>query len=259
MRRTAYGIILALVACPVLAQTRSDRPAVRQRVASTIKLLDSRVPEVSFEGAPFEQVMEWLGEYTGVNVVVRWQQLEDLGVERDKPISIKVRNLKLSQVLWMIMNEAGGPDVKLAYRATGNLLVLSTHEDLGKDMIVKVYDVGDLLVRIPRFTNAAQLNPGQALNQLSQGGFGGGGGGGGGSGQLFEDEDQDDQRDDENAAEGDMQRLIQVIMDTIEPDSWNLNGGPGSITPLRNQIIVRNSILVHQLLGGYLDEDEIAR
>ena len=35
-------------------------------------------------------------------------------------------------------------------------------------------------------------------------------------------------------------------------------GGTGSITPLRGQIIVRNSILVHQLLGGYLEEDQVA-
>ncbi|MCH8800762.1 MAG: hypothetical protein IH963_07625 [Chloroflexi bacterium] len=158
------------------------------------------------------------------------------------------------------MNEAGGTDVKLAYRASGNLILLSLHDDLGKDMLVKVYDVRDLLVRVPRFTNAAQLNPGQALNQAGQGAGGqggGGGGGGGGNSQLFSD-DEDDDDQDQNDGAGDMERLIQVIVDTVEPDTWNVNGGLGSITPLRGQIIVRNSILVHQLLGGYLEEDQIA-
>ena len=51
---------------------------------------------------------------------------------------------------------------------------------------------------------------------------------------------------------------LVFCVDTVEPDSWNVNGGTGSITPLRGQIIVRNSILVHQLLGGYMDEDQIA-
>jgi hypothetical protein len=104
-------------------------------------------------------------------------------------------------------------------------------------------------------------NPGQALNQAGQGGQGGGGGGGGGGGQLFQDDEEQggDEAGDQGNAQADMQRLITVITDTIEPDSWVTAGGLGNITPLRNQIIVRNSILVHQLLGGMMEEDEIAR
>lgn len=255
MRRLTCLAVIATITSIAFAQTAA--PAA-SRARSTVRLMNTRVPEITFEQVPFEQVMDWIGDLTGINVVVRWQQLEDFGIERDKPISIKARNLKLSQVLWMVMNEVGGTDVKLAYRATGELLVMSTHDDLGKDMIVKVYDVSDLLVRIPRFTNAAQLNPGQALNQAGQGGQGGGGGGGG-QGQLFQDDEQETENDQQGDAQADMQRLITVITDTIEPDSWNTAGGLGSITPLRNQIIVRNSILVHQLIGGMLDEDEIAR
>jgi hypothetical protein len=258
MRRLTCLAVIAMITTLASAQSRGG---TAPRARSTVRLMNTRVPEITFESVPFEQVMDWIADLTGINVVVRWQQLEEYGIERDKPVSLKARNLKLSQVLWMIMNEAGGPEVKLAYRATGELLILSTHEDLGKDMIVKVYDVSDLLVRIPRFTNAAQLNPGQALNQAGQGGQGGGGGGGGGGGQLFQDDEEQggDEAGDQGNAQADMQRLITVITDTIEPDSWVTAGGLGNITPLRNQIIVRNSILVHQLLGGMMEEDEIAR
>ena len=253
------GAIGLIAASAAVAQTRSGTGGVK-RARSTLALLNSRVPEVSFEEQPLEDVMNWIGDMTGVNVVVRWETLEDNGIERDKPISVRVRNLPLSQVLWFVMNAAGGSDIKLAYRATADLIVLSLDEDLGKDMIVKVYDVSDMLVRVPRFTNAAKLNPAEALNQVGQNagrGGGGGGGGRGGGSQLFDDdEDEEDDEDDDGA--GDMQRLIQVIVDTVEPDTWNVNGGTGSVTPLRGQIIVRNSILVHQLLGGYLDEDQIA-
>ena len=255
---SCIGAIGLIAASAAMAQTGAGG-ATRGR--STLALLNSRVPEVAFDEVELEQVMDWIGEITGVNVVVRWETLEDNGVDRDKPISIRVRNLPLRSVLWMIMNAAGGTDIKLAYRATADLIVLSLDEDLGKDMIVKVYDVSDMLIRIPRFTNAATINVSQALNQAGRnagrgGGRGGGGGGGGRGGQLFDDDEDEDE--DENNEGGDMQKLIQVIVDTVEPDSWNVNGGTGSITPLRGQIIVRNSILVHQLLGGYMDEDQIA-
>jgi len=218
-------------------------------------LINQRIPEVTFTDAPFESVMDWVADFTQANVVVRWETLEFNGVDRDKPISMNVRNLRLSQVLWMIMNEAAGPDLKLAYRASGNMIVVSTAEDLGREMIVKVYDVSDLLINVPRFTNAARLDPAQALNQLGQGGTGGGGGGGGGGGsQLFETDQDEDEGDGEAAGQAQIQELIELITDTIEPDTWVQNGGLGTIHVFRGQLVVRNSALVHQRIGGYVSE-----
>jgi len=235
--------------------TQSEAPPPG-RTASTLELLNRRLPEVMFEELPLEQVMEFIADFTDMNVVVRWEILEDAGIERDKAITVKVRNLRLSQVLWLIMNEAGGTDLRLAYRASGNMLVLSTEEDLGREMLVKVYDVSDLLVRPPRFTNALQLDATQALQQAAQGGQGGQGGGGGGGQGLFggQGSGQQSQRDDERDGAGaGMQELRQLIVDTVEPDSWVDNGGLGTIQPFGNVLVVRNSILVHQRLSGYVE------
>lgn len=253
-------LILASTATAVGQTIRSGataQPVPRKAPPSTLQLLNTRVPEVAFSGAPLEQVIDWLAEFTGTNVNVRWETLAASGIEKDKPISMRFKNLRLSQVLWMILNEAGGADIKLAYRATGNLIVISTHEELGKDMITKVYDVSDLLTRVPRFTNAANLNAAQALNQSGQGQ-------GGGSSQMFQDQQGGNQQ---GGGEGDrmgsggsdteMQQIIDLIQDVIEPDSWVKGGGTGTVVPLHGQIIVRNSILVHQLLGGYVNEDDV--
>lgn len=235
----------------VPAQPRTARVLPRPKPNTTLLLLNQRLPDVQYTDVPFEQVMEAIKDFTKANVVVRWEKLEDAGVEKDKPITIAVKNLPLSMVLWMIMNEAGGSDVKLAYRASGNLLIVSTEEDLGKEMIVKVYDVTDLLVNVPRFTNAPQIDPSQALSNT-------GGSGGGGGGNIFQDEgdDEDDDEGDRNALEAPgIRELINLIVATVEPDSWEQNGGTGSITPFRSQLVVRNNILVHQRLNGYIEEE----
>ncbi|MGE3180567.1 MAG: hypothetical protein AB7N71_02985 [Phycisphaerae bacterium] len=257
IRKSTLFYSLALCcASAAIAQTRvADNRSREGR--STQALLNERIPEVSFEEASFERVMEWVGDFTGANVVVRWQTLEDSGIDRDRPISIRVRDLRLSQVLWMIMNEASGSDLKLAYRASGNLIVLSTEEDLGKEMVTLVYDISDLLVRVPRFTNAAQLDPAQALQGLTQGGGaggvgGGGGGGGGGGQQLFQNTNQGNEGDD--AGGNEIEELIDLIRQTIEPDSWQENGGNGSIRAFRNLLIVRNTLLVHQRINGPVSE-----
>lgn len=225
--------------------------AVRPRTPATLKFLNERIDEVSFEDAPLDQVITWLATLTPMNVVVRWQTLEEAGVERDKPVTMQVNGLRLSQVLWMIIEQAGGPDLKLAYRASGELLIISTEDDLGKEMVVRVYDVSDLLVRANRFAGAPHMDLSNTQNQGGQGGGGGGsifGGGQGGGSQ-----DDQDQNKDDNA---DIQELIDLITQTIEPDSWALNGGVGTIQAFRNLLVVRNNLLVHQSLGGYVEETE---
>lgn len=257
--------ILVVTAGVSLAQTPGQliqRRAAALRGArgpNTVQLLNQRIPEVSFSEAPLEQVIGWLGEFTNFNVIVRWENLEEMGIDRDRPISLTVRNLRLTQVLWMILNEAAGTDIRLAYRASGNLLIISTEDDLGREMITRVYDISDLLVVVPRFTNAPVLDPGQALQQVAQaaqaggGGFGGGGGGGAGGGQLFQGGQQQQQEDNTQGGEQLIQQIIQLITQTVEPDSWAENGGRGTIVSFNRLLVVHNTPLVHQQIGGYIE------
>ncbi len=259
MRAFAAGLMLMLAASTAVGQIvgGDDSGPIRSRVPATLKYLNERIPEVDFEEAELDQVMDWIGTLTDMNVVVRWQILEDAGIERDKPITMQVRNLRLSQVLWMIMDEAGGPDLKLAYRASGELLIISTAEDLGREMVIRVYDVSDLLVRAPHFRGAPHMDL-QNTQNVGAGGSGGGqsifgGSGGGGSGRDDDDDDRRGERGEDNA---DIQELINLIIQTVEPDSWAENGGLGTIQAFRNLLVVRNNILVHQALGGYVEEND---
>ena len=258
-RMLALALGVGLLGSTVLAQSQTlQRAAERPQRGNTLQILNQRIPELTFQDLPLEQVVQWLGEFTQLNISVRWQMLQDAGVDRDRPISIQARNLRLSQVLWLLMNEAGGSEVKLGYRASGTLLVLSTAEDLDKEMVTKIYDVSDLLIHLPRAQRQGAFNVTQGLGQSSGTGGGGGGGGGGMFGQGGQNQQQQGQ--DQTGQQGgqqEMQQLVEIIRQTVEPDSWRESGGQGSILPYQQSIIVRNTILVHQRLGGYLTEGEI--
>ncbi len=43
-----------------------------------------------------------------------------------------------------------------------------------------------------------------------------------------------------------MQRLVDAIVETIEPDSWAENGGLGTIACFGDRLIVRNTETVQQ-------------
>jgi hypothetical protein len=218
----------------------------------TLQTLNQRIPELGFEDLPLEQVVQWLGEYTRLDISVRWQTLGDAGVDRDKPISIRARDLRLTQVLWLLMNEAGGSEVKLGYRASGNLLVLSTAADLDREMVTKIYDVSDLLIRLPRAGRQGAFDVTAGMGQQGTGANSGvlqaGKGSNGGNA---------DNQNGEQAGEREMQELVKLIQETVEPDSWRVHEGMGTIVPYQRSIIVRNTIQVHQRLGGYLAEGDV--
>lgn len=245
---TAAGLVLTLVASATIGQIRAENgsgAAGRSRVPTTLSYLNERIAEVDFDQAPFDQVIDWIASLTPMNVVVRWQILEDAGIERDKPITMQVRNLRLAQVLWIILDEAGGPDLKLACRASGELLIISSQEDLEKEMLIRVYDVSDLLARIPIFRDAPQLE------------LAGQGGGQGARQSVFVPQGGAGQPYEPGPAEqaDDVEKLISLVVRTVEPHSWAVNGGLGTIQAFRSQLVVWNNIRVHQALGGYVEED----
>ncbi len=263
MRKYLAVCTILLIAAGAVAQERvAQRASTARRAqpAGTLEVMGRVIPDVSFTDTPLDQVMAWLQEITGLNIQPRWQILDDAGIKRDKTITVQAHNLRLMQVLWLIMNEAGGTDLKLAYRASGNLLVFSTADDLNKEMITKVYDVADLLIQVPQATRQSMFNVTQGMGQGGSS-FGGGGGSGGGmfnQGQQNSGDQSSGRYGDQNGQgnQASMQRLVDLIMQTVEPDTWRDNGGNGTIYPFQNLIIVRNTILVHQRLGGYVTEEE---
>ncbi len=253
-RRLAAIAVVALLTSAAWGQNTAERrPVPPPAVPQTLRILNQRLPEVSFRDTPFEQVVEFLADLTKINFVVRWQTLEDAGVKRDAPVSLQVRNLRLSQILWLLMNDVAGSELKLAYRMSGNLLVLSTEDDLDKEMVTKVYDVADLLVRPLTADRNTGFDPTQAMNQ--------GGTQGGGSNSLFGQSSQQNygntQGNQGELSNVEMQSLVDLIQDTIEPDTWNRNGGQGSVHAYRHLLVIRNTLLVHQRLGGYVTEGEV--
>ena len=237
--------LVAGLLCSTFSYAQQPEPAKGEWAAAGPRLnwLEERIPEINVTDVPFEGVVEYLSDFLKVNIVVRWEALSPMGVTRDKPMSLRLRNLKVSQALWLLLNEAGGPDVRLAYRATSNLLLVSTADDLGREMVVKAYDVTDLITPAPSFA-------GPTIDVSRAGGVGDravfesarGETGGGGEGRQ--------------GLAPELERLIAVVLATVEPDSWEGVGGKGTIAGFQRCIVVRNTIAVHQKLGGWLTERE---
>lgn len=235
-----------------------------QRVApvSAARMLDARLLEVSLHEAPLDQALIELAEKLNVNILVRWDVIDAAGVARDTPISIRVRNIRVGQALWLILNQAAGSDTVLAWRADDELITISTAADFGEQMIVRVYDVQDIIA--PRLAHpsitigrereyVAGLQPRVAAGAVGVQPVVGEWN----SGVQLIGEDsggQEGRNGQVDDPEARMRELVNVITATLEPDSWDVNGGRGSVRPFRGRLVVRNTLAVHQMLGGPIRE-----
>lgn len=261
MKRAAPLTAVALAALVAHAQTPagpSDLPPsdgkARPAADATYEALRTRLPEITFRDAPLDEVFKLIARLSGLELLVRWERLEAAGVTRDAPVTLAARNLRLDQVLWLVLNQPALQEARLAYRAQDRLILISTEEEFGQQMVVKVYDITDLLVeriRRPGIQSARtrQVPIGNTIATA---------GGAVAAQPIIGEVESGVVYEGEDTGGGDVDRerlirqLIAAITATIEPSSWAVNGGPGTIVAFRDKLVIRNSPLVHQQIGGPL-------
>jgi hypothetical protein len=253
--RYIVGVVVALAGGATFAQ--APRASSIETIAAA---LNQRVDLVEWDGAAFQEVLSWLRERGVVNVIVRWRAVEAVGVDRDSPVTLSLRDATVRGILTEVLAQLGSgePDSDpLQFHALGNTLTISTRSEFNRQLYVRVYDVADLIRRVTDFTDGptVELNQtqggqsGQGQSIFSGSGSGNDPGGnepGGAQGRTADDPE--------------MLRLINVIKTSIEPDTWEIpsdpawggahGGGKGTIVPFNRLLVVRNTIEVHEKLAG---------
>lgn len=288
MKRLLATMMMLGMAVPMAFGQTADRPSdteVRNRMADMLRDIqpdqqftpsthsDVRPPvlrwlefvppePIDWQDKPFNEIVEWLGnqESTGapvnMNIIMKTLVMEEAGVDTEYEVNLQVRNLSLGKILNLVLGEVGGSDpaTQLGYVAQDNLLTLSTQDDLNSKLYLKAYDVTDIILNVPDFINAPTLDV--TSLQERQGQQSRGGGGGGGSGQLFQG-GSGDESGEESKRTAKMEQLVELIQETIARDSWQANGGEGTISFNGSSLIVYNTLEVHQKIesaqfGGVL-------
>jgi hypothetical protein len=120
-------------------------------------------------------------------------------VERSTPVTVRVRNVKFSDALNMVLRSAG-PGVPLGYMLKGGVLRISTLEDLDRETEIRAYDVRDIV-----------------------------------------------------PAEMEMQKLAELIKESVAPDSWRDAGGSSSaLHTSKHKMIVTTTEPNHRQIRAIL-------
>jgi len=241
MRRTSLVTALGLLLIPTMV------------IAAPRKALDKNIPQLKLDGVTFSDSIDFLRDVSGMNVHVNWKALELVGVEKSAVVNLRLSSVSMRKALTLLIAEVA-PDNTVTFYVDEGIVEVTTKEIADKAMITRVYNVQDLLLEVPDFTQSQNI-------QLQSGGggghtLGGSGGGGGGSsqgiGQSLFGQGQNDQtniRTRENRADD----LIKLIEDTIQPEIWKDNGGPAAIRMFNGHLIVTAPRSVHEALAGPIE------
>ncbi len=208
--------------------------------------LDENIRDLVAEQQPFERVIAYLREETGVNMSVNWNALTAAGVDRNIAITVGLRDVPLRKALQYVLSEAGGANPNaLSYTVDDGVITITTKEDLSsaKYRVVRVYDIRDLLVQPDTNVAAPQLDLTSSLQggTSGQGGSGGTSGQGGGGGGLFGQQQQQTGPQPKTREEI-VKEINETLTAIVDPTSWDAGGGSGSVRELGGNLIVNQSL-----------------
>lgn len=222
----------------VTRQRKSFRAV--QEEPQALRWLNQNVERVSFDETPFEDVLRWMrGRPGDMNVVVKWHALEVFGVDREALITLELRDVPLRKVLHLVLEQAS-PDAPLGYRGEDNVLTITLQEELNAPghFIIRAYPVTDLVRNFMNVRSAPTIRLSE-LQQMTSGG--------GAAPSMFTGGDGDE---GDAPLEDRVQSVLEMLVNTVEPESWSKYGGRGTVTAVRDVVIVNNSISVHEKIGG---------
>ena len=94
-------------------------------------LLEQKLPEVNFEAIPFADVIDFLRDITKANIFVNWKVLEAAGIDKNAPVTLRLKDVAFAKVLDLVLNSVGGADRNLGYTTDQGVISISLAQDTG--------------------------------------------------------------------------------------------------------------------------------
>jgi len=231
-----------------LSRTRGDRlefseNPMNRAVLATLQ--DTRLP-VNFQDAAFEDVLTFLGQFANLEQDVDWPSLEEIGVDPESLVTLRLTNVPLETVYNRVLEKVSDPGAAAGWAVTDGVLTVASEEVLRRNTVLEIYDIRDLLIEVPDYDNAPEFD----LNTIFQQGGQQGGGGGGQS--PFQNNNEDIERIE---LEELVQDLRDIIQNNVDPDNWaDFGGDTGTIEELNGNFIITQTPKNHRAIVGLLSK-----
>jgi len=222
----------------------SAQPAAKRTVTNpkreTLMKMQRRM-SIDFTDARLEDVITFVKEVTGAELEPVWTSGNIIGLDKDKRITLSVKNQPALFALEKILEKAQVDFQQNTWQLSDHgAMEIGPKDALNKSRRVEIYDINDLLHVIPRYADVPDLDLQSVLQQ------------GDGGGQSPFQENNNQNTDPPRTRAERTQDVIDLLITLVEPDQWVDNGGEAAtIRAWNGQLIVRAPDYVHRQINGY--------
>lgn len=210
--------------------------------------LASRHVPVDFEGVSFAKAIDFVAEVAGVNVDVDWASLEQNFIDRTTPINLKLNDsIPLETVLDRMLRKLGTDEsTRPQYAISDGVLTISTKEKLQQNQITHLYDIRDLLIDVPDFTDAPSFDLESLIQNQDDRGFGR---------ETFGRGDGSEYDKGLGERQEMIDKIKRVLTTNIDKLSWEVNGGDvGVIQELNGNLVITTTPRNHRAISNLLEK-----
>ena len=227
MRRLVQCSLIALVtAATVAAPNAHANPSATQ--PATTQSLNPIIDSLDLRNSTLEKAIDALREKSKVNIVVRWHELEAVGIDKATPVELRVGKLPLQRLL-ELLGEAAGLHHPIGAQEEDSVVIVSTKDDLQAKGTLRMYDVRDLIEA--DMATTLEMPPRKSVTTAPV------------------------TPSPEERFAMSLQRLKYLIMESIEPESWREAGGTvGSVHHFNGQLIIAQRPVMHERIKKLLDD-----
>ncbi len=243
----SVAVVAGLATLPAAAQVAEDAAAVAMKRETMTKLL--RRVTIDLQDQRLEDVVQFIETVTQTDLDPIWadDQPDGVGLDKDFGVTLKARNLTALALLEQVLdrvNRADTGDSSTWQFTPYGAFEFGPREALNRRRFVVVYDLNDMLVEVPDYTNAPDFDLQSAFQNSGQQG------GGGGGQSPFQQNDQEDA--ERRSLEDRLQQVVDILVETVEPEQWADAGGSAATwRDLRGSLIVNAPDYIHRQINGY--------
>ena len=224
---------------PVIANAQAQQEAEKP-IGSPAETPEERIEkalarpmDLDFDEMPLKEVLATIQEMAKVPVIISVKKLEEAAINLETPVNFHLKGVSLKSALRLMLEE-----LRLAYLIEDEVLKITTPEDTGSRLHVRVYDCRELL-NLPE----TKIGPLQETLKVPPPL-----GSGGSSGAPPTPAAPTSRR--KPVIPND---LVGVVQGTVDPDCWEEVGGPGSAREYKGMLVVSQTSEVHGKLEKLLN------
>ena len=226
-----------------------ERSPVEERVYAALKTPVS----LHFDNTPLSEVLRHIADAQGIGISLDSEGLTEEGNTESTPVTISVDGIRLENALNLMLEQ-----LHLDYFVENEVLMITSQNRSQGQMKPVVYQVADLIMPLSARrsqTAVAQPTSGGLFSVPGYGGLAQVPAAGGNS-LLPTNSDIPGVDNQHNPNDHDFRGLSDLIMTTVDPDSWEENGGAASISNHEStlSLVVRQTQIVHQEIADLLTQ-----